>query len=123
MELWRKYLEEGKKLHKKGDRVQAGEKYYRAVSVLIKMIGEKLGMDHYSHRERRKIIEELDKRYSKEDYHFSSMYGIAEDLHSNFYERYLSNEDFDRKAGIIIKEGGLISRLEKILKTLEEQKP
>ncbi len=122
MRLYKKYLKEAEEFYKKGDRWRAGEKYYRAVCVLVKMIGAKLGMRHYTPKDRRKIIKELDRRYSKEEYVLEVLYEIAENLHRNFYRDFLSKKDFDDDVNFIIGKRGLIPRLEKILKTLEEEK-
>ncbi|ABP50463.1 PaREP1/PaREP8 domain containing family protein [Pyrobaculum arsenaticum DSM 13514] len=47
--LHKKYLREAEDLYAKNDLLQAGEKYWGAVTVLLNAIAEKRGLPHYSH--------------------------------------------------------------------------
>ncbi len=93
MNLYLKYLDEARKLVKKKDFVQAGEKYYGAVAELVKMIGEKLGMFHKGLRGRLRILEYLNKKEPEK--RILTLYKAGpEALHHNFYENHMSKENF-----------------------------
>ncbi len=59
MRLYERYLRDAEELIAKGDLVQAGEKYWGAVTAILNAIGEIRGWDHYTHRDYNIIIENL----------------------------------------------------------------
>ncbi|MEN3047008.1 MAG: PaREP1 family protein [Candidatus Hydrothermales bacterium] len=113
MELFEKYLKEAEELHEKGDLPQAGEKYYGAISELIKMIGERTKWEHKGHRARREIILKLDEKYP--ELNLWTLHGSAERLHQNFYENDLTIEGFEKDVKNVKL---LISYLKEILERL-----
>ena len=85
-----KYLREGDALLKKGDYVQASEKFWGAVAEVIKAIAAKRGVDIKSHGEIHRFITTLSKEVN--DSELLRCFGLAGTLHQNFYENWLTLE-------------------------------
>ena len=85
-----KYLREGDALLKKGDYVQASEKFWGAAAEVIKAIAAKREVDIRSHGEMHRFITTLSKE--TEDREFLRYFSLAGALHQNFYENWLTPE-------------------------------
>lgn len=113
MELYKKYLQEAEELYQKEDLPQAGEKYYCAVAELLKIIGEKMGMEHKGDKARRDIVVELNKMYPEKK--LITLNAVSDQLHLNFYENIISKKEFiELRKGILL----FISHLKEIAKDL-----
>ena len=75
---------------KKGDYVQASEKFWGAVAEVIKAIAAKRGVDIKSHGEIHRFITTLSKELN--DSELLRCFGLAGTLHQNFYENWLTPE-------------------------------
>ncbi|MHA1590296.1 MAG: PaREP1 family protein [Candidatus Njordarchaeales archaeon] len=91
--LHEKYLEEANSFAKKGDLVQACEKYWEAVTALLNAIGEIKKLPHYSHRDYSEIIERIAEEVN--DPSLSSLFASAERIHANFYHNFLKKATFE----------------------------
>ena len=109
--LHEKYLEEAQKYLRKGDLVQASEKYWGAVTALLNAIGEKEGLPHYTHRDLKEISLYLTKK--KKDPEYTRLFSSTETLHANYYHNFLDEETFN-----IHKEDAekLIQKIKELLK-------
>ncbi|MBI2058613.1 MAG: PaREP1 family protein [Nitrospirae bacterium] len=108
-QLHAKYLKDADRLSKKGDRVQASEKYWGAAAVLLKFIGKERGLPHHHHRDLQIIINRLYDQTKDRD--LFVYFDMAQALHANFYEDFLRGVSFR-----IHVEGAkeLIARLQKL---------
>ena len=59
LKLFEKYFAEAEELYGKGDPVQAGEKYWSAVTALLSALAERRGWAHYTHRDLWDVVENL----------------------------------------------------------------
>jgi len=82
-----KYLKEGDALLKKGDYVQASEKFWGAAAEVIKAIATRRAVDIRSHGEMYRFITTLSKE--TEDSELLRYFSLAGALHQNFYENWL----------------------------------
>ena len=101
IKLHEKYLREAEELYSKGDLVQAGEKYWGALTALLSVVGEKEGLPYYTHRDLREIVEYLTEKTRDPDY--SRLFSSAEALHANFYHNFMSRLSFDAHRGDVLK--------------------
>ncbi len=62
--------------------MQAGEKYWGAVTALLNAIAELRGWEHYSHRDYAVIIERLADELSDDE--LRALFDSVEKLHANF---------------------------------------
>jgi len=108
--LHEKYLKEAEELYSRNDIVQAGEKYWGALTSLLNIIGEREGLPHYTHRDLRDIIEFLTMRGRDPEY--SRLFSSAEALHANFYHNFMSKLSFEAHRDDVIK---LIKKIRKFL--------
>jgi uncharacterized protein (UPF0332 family) len=90
IKLCEKYLKEGEELLKKGDYVQASEKFWGAASQMIKALAVKKGLELKSHGELHKYVVEIAKQTNKEE--IRALWQSAISLHQNFYENWLPPE-------------------------------
>ncbi|GAB6947684.1 PaREP1 family protein [Vulcanisaeta sp. JCM 16161] len=81
------FLREAEDLYSKGDLVQAGEKYWGAVTALLNAIAESRGWEHYSHRDYDVIIERLANELHDDE--LRTLFDSAEKPHANFYHNFL----------------------------------
>jgi len=108
--LHEKYLKEAEDFYKKGDLVQAGEKFWGALTALLNAIAEKRGLPHYSHRDYAVIIDELYKETKDRDLVVG--FSLAERLHANFYHNFMSKDQFDLHREEVLK---LIKKLRDLI--------
>jgi hypothetical protein len=79
-----KYLEEAGPLLRKGDATQAGEKLWGAVAAAVKAAAARRGEGLKTHAELWSFILSLHKE--KPGLELRRLFGVADHLHSNFYE-------------------------------------
>ena len=108
--LYEKYLKEAEDFYKKGDLVQAGEKFWGALTALLNAIAEKRGLPHYSHRDYAVIIDELYRETKDRDLVVG--FSLAERLHANFYHNFISKDQFDLHREEVLK---LIKKLKDLI--------
>ncbi|GAB6944591.1 PaREP1 family protein [Vulcanisaeta sp. JCM 14467] len=101
LRLHEEYLKSAEELYAKGDLAQAGEKYWGAVTALLNIIGERLGMPHYSHRDLRELASYLTE--TTHDPEYTRLFSSAETLHANFYHGFLGKESFNAHRDDVIK--------------------
>jgi hypothetical protein len=82
--LHNKYLTNADKLLSEGDLSQASEKYWGAVAGIVKNIAAKRKIRLKTHQDIRDFIRVLDEE--RPDLNLWSEFGVAQYLHSNFYE-------------------------------------
>ncbi len=92
LELHEEYLREAKELHKKGNLVQASEKYWGAICSLLNAIGEAKRWRHFSHRDYEILVNRLWKEMNKPE--LPRLFSSAERLHANFYHNFLEEDTF-----------------------------
>jgi uncharacterized protein (UPF0332 family) len=85
-----KYLDDADTLLRNGDYVQASEKLWGAVAEIVKAVAETRGWRQSSHRELRSTVERLFNE--TEDRDLLLLFSVAESLHANFYENFMSDE-------------------------------
>ena len=101
LRLHEEYLKSAEELYAKGDLTQAGEKYWGAVTALLNIIGERLGMPHYSCRDLRELASYLTE--VTHDPEYTRLFSSAETLHANFYHGFLGKESFNAHREDVIK--------------------
>jgi len=117
LKLYKKYLSEAEKLYKMGDLIQASEKYWGAVTTLLKAIAEVKGRVHSSHRDLRELASQLYRETKDKD--IAIGYKAAESLHANYYENYMTREDFELTRELVLK---LVWKLEKLVHKQSREK-
>lgn len=73
-----------------GDYVQASEKFWGAVAMMVKMVAEDRGWRHYSHADLRRAAGNI--ALESNDADLVVLFGVAERLHANFYEGFMTPE-------------------------------
>lgn len=112
--LHEKYLREGNEFYKKGDLIQAGEKYWGALTALLNIIGEIKKLPHYSHRDYAEIIEIIYEELKDDE--IPRLFASAERLHANYYHGFLKELTFKLHREDTLK---LIQKLKNYLKTFK----
>jgi len=107
--LSEKYLAEAKELLKKGDLVQASEKFWGAAALTVKMVAAKRGLTLEEHGSLWNYINTLAKVSGDKD--IVRFFGEANALHRNFYENEMARESVEILAEDIEK---LVGKLRKI---------
>lgn len=79
-----KYLADAKSLLRRGDYLQASEKYWGAAVQMIKIIAARRGLQLGSHRSIAEFIFKLSHEHP--ELNLSPLYSMANNLHMNFYE-------------------------------------
>ena len=105
-----KYLKEAEALLQEKDYVQASEKFWGATAVMVKAVADKRGVELRSHGEIRRFVNQLRTELNEPE--LNRLFGLAADLHQNFYENWLPGEAVADHSEAV-KE--FISRLEKAL--------
>jgi hypothetical protein len=85
-----KYLGDAEALLREGDCVQASEKFWGAAALMVKTVAAGRGMALDSHRDIRRFVNRL--RNERDEPELGLLFGVAADLHRNFYEDWLSPE-------------------------------
>jgi len=98
-ELSAEYLRKARTHFTEGDLKQASEKAWGAAATAVKAIAESRALEHERHgdlwRTVRLIVRET------EDREIRVAFGLAESLHTNFYEAWLDREDVEDYLGEI----------------------
>jgi len=95
----------------RGDLVQASEKLWGSVVSLLNAIAEVRGWEHYSHRDYDVIVQNLYEETS--DKELVLYFGMAERLHANFYNNFMSKETFELHRDYVLM---LINKLKEFIK-------
>lgn len=90
MTLNGKYLEQAEALLVAGDYPQASEKFWGAVAEAVKGVAATRRWRHSSHRDLRDVIGRLYRETGDGD--LLRLFSVAESLHANFYEDYMSSD-------------------------------
>lgn len=85
-----KYLEDADRLLAAGDYPQASERYWGAVAQMVKAVAADRRWGRSSHRDLRRTVERLFRE--TEDAELLSLFSVAESLHADFYENFMSGE-------------------------------
>ena len=88
------YLEHAQSLLAEGDLSQASEKGWGAAAVLVKAAAESRGWPHESHRHLWQALGRLADQTG--DQEMRDEFGLAGELHTNYYEAWLSAETVER---------------------------
>jgi len=104
-----KYIGEAKEFLKKGDLVQASEKFWGATALTIKMVAAKRGLKLEEHGSLWAFINILALESSDRD--IIGLFHVANGLHKNFYENEMPKEAVEVSAEGI---GRLIEKLRRI---------
>ena len=79
-----KYLEDAEALLREGDYVQASEKFWGAAALMVKTVAAEKGVEIRSHIQIRRFVSRL--RNERDEPDLNLLFGVAADLHQNFYE-------------------------------------
>ena len=109
LRLFEKFFKEAEELYERGDFVQAGEKYWGAVTALLNALAEKRGWPHYSHRDYAVAVERLYNETGDKELVIN--FSLAERLHANFYHNFLSPQGFQLHREAVLT---LIQKLKKL---------
>ena len=90
LKLCEKYKREAEDFLAKGEHLQASEKAWGAASQILKAVAAKRGIELSSHRELWEFTTNLSKEHP--DWNLLSMLHVANSLHINFYESWLTAE-------------------------------
>jgi len=110
--MFGEYYNEAKELEKKGDRRQAGEKIWGAITALIKLFAakKKVGIIYWSAGKMDRFISSnVEEKYKKL---FRELLYKGQILHFNFYEDNLSEEGFKETFDEVVQ---LIEEAKKIV--------
>jgi len=111
LKLHEAFLRGAEEEYARGDLVQASEKLWGSVASLLNAIAEVRGWEHYSHRDYDVIVQNLYEETS--DKELVLYFGMAERLHANFYNNFMSKEVFELHRDYVLK---LINKLKEFIK-------
>lgn len=106
-----KFLKDAKELLSKKDYVQASEKYWGAAAQIVKAIALKRGKHLRSHAAINKYADKLSKELN--DKLILVYFSVANSLHQNFYEDWLTPDT-------VIQDAKIVEKLVKKLKPLAD---
>ena len=107
LRISRQFLRQAQQEFAQGDRLQASEKAWGAAAHAVKAVAQQRGWQHDGHRY---LFEAIDKVYRETgDPEFLALFGIANSLHTNFYENWQTDS--------LVQNG--IERVEVLLGKLE----
>ncbi len=90
LKLCQKYMREAENFLAEKDYVQASEKAWGSASQIVKAVAAKRGLKIKSHRELWEFLTDIDKEHP--DWNLLGMFHVANSLHVNFYENWLTPE-------------------------------
>ncbi len=93
-----------------GDLTQASEKGWGAAALAVKAVAESRGTAHTGHRELWRVIRLLVGETGDSDIRVD--FGLAGELHVNFYEAWLEREDVEDYLGHVER---LVGKLEALV--------
>ncbi len=79
-----------------GDLLQASEKLWGAAAQALKSVAERRGWKHDSHAQFYNIMAALERETDSD--RLRRDFGIAAELHTNFYENWLNEDQIRRRA-------------------------
>lgn len=91
-----KYLAEAEALLKKGDYVQASEKFWGAAAEIVKAVAKERGVTLRAHRSISEFVSTLDEE--RPDLGLALLFHAANNLHTNFYEDWLDPKMVEKGA-------------------------
>jgi len=94
LKLLNKYLVEAEDMLVKEDFTQASEKLWGAAAEALKTVATAKGVELLSHRDLWEFTTKLDKEHPEMD--LLDLFHIANSLHTNFYENWLTPEAVKR---------------------------
>jgi hypothetical protein len=95
----RQLLEQGREALSQGELVQASEKLWGAAAQMVKSVAERRGWSHTSHRELFQVVNRLAQEIG--DSEVRRLFQIANSLHTNFYENWMTQEYVEDSIGQI----------------------
>ena len=81
----------------RGDLLQASEKAWGAVSHYLKAMATQRGLPHRVHRELRQVAQRLVEETGQK--RIGELFAIAESVHANFYEAWMSEGEVRDRIG------------------------
>jgi len=110
LRLCEKFLSEAEEFLARGDYVQASEEGWGAAAQIVKALAAKEGRELRSHKDLWSYVNELAKKL--QDIEVRHLWGRANNLHQNFYEGWMPQEDVEAAIEDVKK---FIERLKKFL--------
>ena len=101
-------LEEGQHALEEGGVLQASEKLWGAAAHMVKAVAERREWPHSSHRELFRVVNRLAQEIG--DTEIRNLFRLANSLHTNFYENWMTEEYVQDGVGQIEE---FVSRLER----------
>ena len=105
-----KYLKDAEELLAKEDYAQASEKLWGAAAEIVKAVAAKRGIKLGAHRSLTRFVAELDEEHPK--LNLATGFGIANNLHTNFYEDWLDPRMVLKHAEVV---KDFITKMEQLL--------
>jgi len=99
IQLSQKSLQDAETLLAQGDYHQASEKFWGAAAIMVKAIAERRGWPHGGHRELFRVISKLVEETGQQE--LIVLFGAASQLHNNFYENWLPQDQVTRLAASV----------------------
>ena len=112
LQLNNKYLREAEDLIGKGDYVQASEKFWDAAAEIVKAVAANRKTEIRSHGDLHRFVARLKQELN--DPELPRLFGLAGELHQNFYENWLPPET-------VVDYGEAVKQLVRKLKRLIER--
>jgi hypothetical protein len=100
-------MEKARETLQEDDLVQASEKLWDAAAQMVKGVAERRGWPHSSHRELFRVVRLIARETG--DIQVLDLFQIANSLHTNFYENWMTREFVENSIGRMQE---FISRLE-----------
>ncbi len=89
----KEFLRKGREALVQGDLEQASEKLWGAAAQMVKAVAEKRGWSHHGHRDFFRVVSRLDQELG--DPTLRDLFHVANSLHSNFYEHWMTRDYFE----------------------------
>ena len=105
----RELLEKARQALEEGDLVQASEKLWGASAQMVKSVAEQRGWQHSSHRQLFQVVNRLAQDTG--DLEMRSLFQIANSLHTNFYENWMTLEYIEDSVGPVQEFVGKLERV------------
>ena len=109
LEISRQFIRQAQEELASGDPLQASEKAWGATARALKAVAEREGLRHQSHRDLIQAISYFVNLTGQQD--LRRGFQVAESLHANFYESWMSEEMVRDSISDVIQ---LVTRLESL---------
>jgi hypothetical protein len=93
----RELLGKAREALRENDLVQASEKLWGAAAQMVKSVAERRGWQHSSHRELFRVVSRLAEEAG--DIEVRNLFRLADSLHTNFYENWMTQEYIEDGVG------------------------